>query len=345
MQFPKLLRLNLALVLALFSGLTTMAQKTESIRIIPQPASQRVDVFIGKELFTSLLYADSLKKPILFPINAAGNNSVTRGWPLAPKEGDQIDHPHQIGSWLNFGDVNGADYWNNSTSIDSNAKAYGTIRFDKLVSRSNGKGKAELVTRSVWYNPKGRAMLEEITRYIFRTEGNERIIDRSTTLKAIEDVLFKDNKEGFFAIRVARELEHPGTKPVKVYSKDGVKSVLTKENLTGRYENSNGIAGEAVFGTRSNWLKLSGFVNNKPVAVAIIDHPENAGFPGYWMARGYGLFAINPLGAEFYTNGKEKLNFVLKKDGQTNFNHRLVIAQQLSNRRLDELFNSFKLSK
>ena len=60
------------------------------------------------------------------------------------------------------------------------------------------------------------------------------------------------------------------------------------------------------------------------------------------MARGYGLFAINPLGAAAYTNGKETLNFSLSKGKTVVFKHRLVISDALANERLEQLANSFK---
>ena len=318
------------------------SQTIPVIRISEVPKSKRVDVFIGKGLFTSLLYADSLKKSVLYPVIGVNNVEVTRGWPIKPKNGDQVDHPHQIGVWFNYGDVNGADYWNNSTKIDTNSKAYGEIKFEKILSAKSGKGRATLVTQSVWVNPKGKQLLQETSTYIFRIIGKVRIIDRHTRLKALENVQFKDNKEGLFAIRVARELEYPSQKPVKVFKSEGIKSVVENQKLSGNYQNSLGVTGEAVFGTRSNWLSLSGIVDNKPVSIAIIDHPKNVGYPGYWMARGYGLFAINPLGAEFYTNGKEKLNFSLDKGSDTTFKHRLVLSDTLTQPQLTSLFNSFK---
>ncbi|MBC8053048.1 MAG: PmoA family protein [Sphingobacteriaceae bacterium] len=318
------------------------SQDLPQISIIQNPVAKKADIFIGAELFTSLLYADSLKKPVLYPVNAPGNITVTRGWPLLPKNGDQVDHPHQIGVWFNYGDVNGADYWNNSTSIDTNKKAYGTIKLNRIVSTKNGNGKAQLVTSSTWYNPKRMAVLEEITTYTFSINDNDRIIDRKTALKAIEDILFKDNKEGLFAIRVARELEHPFAKAVKVYTPQGVIPLLDNEKLSGKYESSEGIMGEDVFATRSNWLKLSGKITGKPVSIAMIDHPKNIGYPGYWFARGYGLFANNPLGAEAFTNGKETLNFRLAKGKTVVFRHRLVISNELKNSRIEQLSNSFK---
>lgn len=319
-----------------------IGQTQAFIKILPRPEEKKVEVYIGNELFTSLLYADSLKKAILFPLIGADGVNLTRGWPLSPKPGDQIDHPHQMGVWLNYGDVNGADYWNNSTSIDSTKKAYGRIKFNEVVSAVSGRGKAVLTTRSTWYNPGSEKMLEELSTYTFSLQEGIRIIDRNTKLTAFKDILFKDNKEGFFAIRVARELEHPSDKLVKIYNSKGIATSSTLENSTGLFESSTGIRHEEVFGTRSAWLKLSGKVGAAPVALAIIDHPDNPGYPGYWMARGYGLFAINPLGAEVYSNGKERLNLRLKGGQEVVFDYRLVVSSALSNEKLDQLTETFK---
>jgi hypothetical protein len=70
---------------------------------------------------------------------------------------------------------------------------------------------------------------------------------------------------------------------------------------------------------------LSGAVNQEPVTLALLDHPRNTGFPTYWHARGYGLFAANPLGQEVFSNGKEKLNFTLEPKQSVTFRYRLLI--------------------
>ena len=46
----------------------------------------------------------------------------------------------------------------------------------------------------------------------------------------------------------------------------------------------------------ARWTLLGGTSTAKPVTVAILDHPSNPGYPTHWHARGYGLFAANPLG-------------------------------------------------
>lgn len=105
----------------------------------------------------------------------------------------------------------------------------------------------------------------------------------------------KDNKEGMLGMRMARELEHPDE----------------NENATGIYKSSEGLEGIEVWGTRGKWMNLSGKIDNESTSVAILDHPDNVGYPTYWHAREYGLYAANPLGQKALSDGKEELNFKL----------------------------------
>jgi len=64
------------------------------------------------------------------------------------------------------------------------------------------------------------------------------------------------------------------------------------------------------------------------VTLAILDHPNNVGFPTYWHARGYGLFAANPLGMQGFSNGLEELNFRLDQGQATTFRYRVLILSR-----------------
>ena len=75
---------------------------------------------------------------------------------------------------------------------------------------------------------------------------------------------------------------------------------------------------------------LSGTVGQQPITLAILDHPKNVGFPTYWHARGYGLFAANPLGQSVFSNGKEKLNFTLEPKQSVTFRYRLLILSAMT---------------
>ena len=94
----------------------------------------KIDIFIGDKLFTSFLYPDSLEKPVLYPVHAANGTIVTRGFPLNTQPNDPTDHPHHIGIWFTFENVNGLDFWNNSYAIPKEKKhLYGWIKTDKIL--------------------------------------------------------------------------------------------------------------------------------------------------------------------------------------------------------------------
>src|SRR6266508_6946274 len=105
------------------------AQRSEKgVRIVRNEASRRVDVFVDGQPFTSYLWPEKLKVPVLYPVRTAQGTVVTRGFPLEPRPGERVDHPHHVGLWLNHGDVNGFDFWNNSEAIPAaDAAKYGTI--------------------------------------------------------------------------------------------------------------------------------------------------------------------------------------------------------------------------
>jgi hypothetical protein len=67
-------------------------------------------------------------------------------------------------------------------------------------------------------------------------------------------------------------------------------------------------------------------MKNAVISIAIIDHPRNPGYPTYWHARGYGLFAANPLGQTVFSKGKESLNLTLQKNQSVTVRYRVVIA-------------------
>ena len=106
-------------------------------------------------------------------------------------------------------------------------------------------------------------------------------------------MVFRDTKEGMFGLRVARGLEQPADKPevfTDAAGRPGKVPALDNAGVTGQCVSSEGLKGDAVWGTRARWVLLSGTVESEPVTVVMLDHPDNPGFPTYWHARGYGLF-------------------------------------------------------
>lgn len=334
--------------LAIIAGLA-QAQKVD---LVDNKKDKKVEVSIDGKPFTSYFYPgeDVLKKAVLYPVMTAKGTLITRGWPLDPRGSERVDHPHHVGIWLNYEDVNGNDYWNNSNAVDHAKRAYGTIVHTGITSMKSGKNKGELTVTADWIDKDGKLTLKEVTTFTFSGKGDTRMVDRSTTLTAVNgEVAMPDIKDGMFAIRVARELELPSNKPEIFTDASGIATkvpVMNNAGITGNYRNSNGIEGEEVWAKRAIWCNLTGKIKDEDISVAIIDHPKNVGYPAYWHARGYGLFAVNPLGQKALSNGKDELNFKLKKGESTTFRYRLVVASEhLKDAALNELAADYAKTK
>ncbi|MEP7144042.1 MAG: PmoA family protein [Ferruginibacter sp.] len=311
-----------------FYGLS--AQKKQVVKIIKAGSENRVDVFIGEKLFTSFLYPDSLEKPVLYPVHAANGAIVTRGFPLDPQPNDPSDHPHHIGIWFNFENVNGLDFWNNSYAIPKEKKhLYGWIKTDRIIETSGGT-KGILSYHANWINQKQEVLAEETTRFEFSGTAHQRTIDRVTILKAGTDLLFTDAKDGMLGIRLAHALQMPTDKDQKFTDDKGNVTIVkggTDMIANGNYVSSEGKRGDSVWSTRGRWCKVYGRMGEDSISVVIIDHPANPNYPTFWHARDYGLFAANPLGEKIFTNGASFKNLRLKKGETVSFRYRIIIDE------------------
>jgi len=342
----------LTAILALMAFAPSEIQQSKRFAIVENKASKRLDIFVDGKPFTAYIYPDELMKPVLYPLRTADGTLITRGWPMDPRPGERVDHPHHVGMWFNYGDVNGLDFWNNSTDIPAEKKNhYGTIRHRKVNKIQDGNDQAVLQVTSDWQKPDGTNLLLEETKFIFSGSANMRTIERITKLTALkEDVSFKDNKEGVLGIRVARELEHPSNKPEVFTDASGKNTAvpeLNNEGVTGKYRSSEGKEGDDVWGTRGQWVNLNGVVAGKPVSLVILDHPRNVGYPTYWHARGYGLFSANPLGQKELSKGKDILDFKLPAGKSVTFRYKILIhsGSNLTDEQVTDAFKEFSKTK
>ena len=285
-------------------GLLLRATAAEAgVEISVRESEKRVEVAVDGRPFTAYLWGSGQKKPILFPLHTDRGVPVTRGFPLEPRPGERTDHPHHAGLWLNYGDVDGVDFWNNSDSHARSA-SMGTVEH-RAVGKTEGGKRGVLEVELEWKPPGGRAVLREDVRFVFAAGRGQRLVDRVTTLTAMADrVVFGDSKEGLLGLRLARFLEDP----------------------EGRYFTSEGKTAAEAWGTRGRWAAVEGQHDGRWVTVAIIDHPENPGHPTYWHARGYGLFAANPLGRRSFDETQAAGQTVLARGETARFVHRVWIV-------------------
>lgn len=304
------------------------------IRIVKNDALKTIDISISGKPFTSLTWPDSIFKPVLYPIVNAAGTEITRGYPLRPRADERTDHPHHVGMWLNYGNVNGLDFWGNSYDIPeaTRKKSGGNIKFLRAENIVDGKSNASMTIYNSWEDPQGKEVLYEKTTFDFVSNDSIRIIDRITTLTATTgNVTMPDTKEGMFAIRVARQLELPSKETVVLSDAQNNQTTvpqMANDSVGGNYLSSEGIKGDSVWGTRARWMNLYGVIAQDSLSVVIVDHPKNPGYPSYWHARGYGLFAVNPLGVKDFSEGRETMNFSIPANQSATFRYRVVITSR-----------------
>ncbi len=284
--------------------------------------NNQIDVMIDGKLFTSYMYSPEVTKPILYPVNTPAGIQVNRSFPFKQVEGESKDHPHHTGIFFTYDKVNQDGFWGNT-------KYPPQIKHVAVTEMKSGKEEATLSVVLHWVGKSGKTLLEEKRTMVFSAGKKENSIDFTMTLTAKDTaIVFGDTKEGMFGIRVADWL------------KEG--------KGTGKYLNSEGAETEKnVWGRRAKWVVLTGEKEGNKVGLAIMNHPKSVNYPTFWHARGYGLFAVNPLGqAEFqHSTGvanPQPLNLTLQQGQSALFKFRLTVFDGVkSKEQLDKEFAEY----
>ena len=276
--------------------------------------------------FASYVYDSTILKPILYPIYSPSGVRMQRQYPLVVVDGESHDHPHHAGLFFTYGtegEVNGNNFW-------AGQQGASKIRHDRVTQMKSEPGYAILRIQAEWIGEGSELVLEENRTMIFKGDETKNIIDFVIQLKASsEDVVFKDTKEGMFAIRVA--------------------DWLSEANGNGIYLSSEGEETEEnIWGKPAKWVCLEGQHGGKITGILIMNHPSSVNYPTYWHARGYGLFSANPLGKETFEKGRgiqdtTPLNFTIPAGNSAEFRFRMVIYEnELVVDEIEQLFEQYK---
>ena len=304
------------------------------------PTAGAVDVLIDGELFTRYIYqidpvqplaADDvlLTKPVLYPLRTPSGITVTRGWPFEEIEGERPDHPHHIGLYFTYDEINDNNFWNN------NRQPLPAIKHVRTELTTDAAGHPALATVANWVGQGDVVLLTERRRTSFIPADDQVVIDIDIELEAVADkVEFGDTKEGMFAIRLAQWL----TENTDARFQRG----------TGSYLSSNGDEKErGVWGKRAEWVRIEGNKDGKTVGIGILNHPRSTNYPTYWHARGYGAFSANPLGQYAFQRSHRVENpkpfgLTLKKGESTPFKFRVIIYDGArTKQQLDDAFRQY----
>jgi hypothetical protein len=281
------------------------------VQITPDP--QKIPVTINGKPFTDFYVAGpEVAKPFLHPLRAASGTYITRMWPMekvAEEEKASKDHPHQRGLWFAHAKVNDLDFWNIAplNQAPYNRADRGRIVLEKLGEIKSGKDQGSIAAIFAWNDHDGRKLLTESRLMTFYADPTLRVIDFDITLTAVQKVVFGDEKDGLFGIRL--------------------RPVLQEQGGPGHISNAEGLVGEKqLWGKPSNWCDYSGEIQGEQLGIAILDHPGNPRHPERWHARGYGLFAVNPFGLAAFTNNKsENGSLTLEPGGRLHFRYRVIV--------------------
>jgi hypothetical protein len=318
------------LALSLGTALPAAAQVTIT------KGSEQITVEIDGKPFTVFhIGGADLKRPNLHPLRSASGKIVNRSFPAGQLPGETIDHPHHAGLFYGHGDVNGFNYWaiqNVATPPSKGSATMGRIVVKNVTAVKSGKQQGSIDVVLTWLKPDGTPLLTETRKMTFHSHPELRIIDFDFDFAAIDKVVFRDTKEGTFAMRMATVLEEPAAR-----KKEG------GPTRTGKLLNAQGAEGEPnVWGKRSEWVDYSGQIDGEKVGVVMMDHPGNPRHPTYWHSRGYGLHSINPFGVSDFLNDKTQNGSLTVEPGQhVRFRYRVVIHPGATPARLAELYKEY----
>jgi len=314
-------QLALLAVLSLGTALPAAAQVT--LTQTPEQIAVEID---GKPFTVVHIAGKDLNRPYLHPIRTATGKIVNRSFPAGQLPGETTDHPHHAGLFYGHGDVNGFNYWaiqNVPTKADA---TMGRIVLARVVSVTSGQQSGSVDVVFNWLKPDGAPLLTETRKMTFHAHPELRIIDFDFDFAAVDKdkVVFRDTKEGTFAMRMATALEERSPTP-------------------GALRNAQGGVGEAnVWGKRSAWVDYSGELDGGKAGVVMMDHPANPRHPTYWHSRGYGLHSINPFGVSDFLNDKTQNGSLALAPGEhVRFRYRVVVHQGLTPARVQQLYDEY----
>ena len=294
--------------LAMFCGATVQAQ------VILKVKPNQIEVEIDDKPFTTLHHGDNWPKPFLHPLRTPSGLVITRGFPLEKVVGESNDHHWHRGLWFAHGDINGIDFWRETSGDAAQDK-----KLPLPVGRIMMKGRP--VTRGGMKQGTIRAEFELIAPdnkvlgtlrewFIFHRLGTHNVVDVQATVLANQGIALKmgDTEEGLLGFRFA-----------DAFREDRGATLSNSEGLTGT---------KNIWGKRARWVDYSTTINNQTVGVVIFDHPSNPKHPTFWHARGYGLNAANPFGEhDFYNDKARDGSITIPAKRTLTFRYRIVIHQ------------------
>lgn len=274
----------------------------ENLRAVQ--VGDRIDVWVGGQFFTSYRFEENEKYPFFFPVNGPSGTSVT-----SMRNGE---YPHHSSLFFGCDRVNGGNYW--QEGLERGRIISENIKLEKA------SGPEIVITQTcVWRRPNAPEPFRDTRRIVLTAPTKEqRIIDFDVTMEALEDVEIQKTNHSLFSARVDPDI-----------------SVRSGGTLV----NAEGATGEkATFGKGSPWMAFYGKRGSGATeGIAILQHPNNPGYPSPWFTRDYGFISPTPM----YWPEDGKVTRVAK-GGKFALRYRTVVfAGEPKDAKISELFEAY----
>lgn len=312
-----------------FLWLALLGIVTVQAQVILHEKPNKILVEINGQPFTALYYGNDWPKPFLHPLRTASGLVVTRGFPLETIAGESTDHHWHRGLWFAHGDINGIDFWRETSGNEAQDKKLplpvGRLVLKGKPTMRGGEKQGTLRAEFELLAPQNKVLGTVREQYTFQRRGSHNVIDVQATVLANQGIALKmgDTEEGLLGFRFADEF---------------------KEERGAVLSNSEGLQGtKNIWGKRARWVDYSTTIKNQKVGVVIFDHPSNPKHPTFWHARGYGLNAANPFGEhDFYNDKSRDGSITISVNGRLTFRYRVVIhAGDAATNNIEELYKTF----
>lgn len=251
---------------------------------------------VGDHAVGQYLFDPSQPRPHFHPLYSLESKPLTRAFPMQKDvPGETKDHVHHRGCWVGHQIVMlaakeegqkpiNANFW--AEAVNPAQQQLGKQICTKVEEAHNGPGHAWVVTNNTWQTASGTKILVEKRTLHLVSLGGAHLVIFDIDFHASEgDITFGDEKDGFMAIRVADVMAEKSKKGGLLENAEGKQHMGSGDNKDRK----------GCWGLRSAWVDYSGVVEEKPVGVALLDHPRNP-IPACWHARDYGLLTANPFG-------------------------------------------------
>lgn len=311
----------LSCLLVSFASGCSSTTKAPAVVEVALRSEESVIRVLAEDETACILSVTNGEPPVLLDLRAKGDRPVLRGYPLAPRPGETIDHPEQTGGFTGHGNVDGHDFWLGQTLPVATEHTLEVGR----------NGAAEVVVRVDWPGEDGELRFSERRTYSFSANTVARFVDVEHELTATGNgAIFGDVREAFFALRLADPFRLSGTE------------------ARGAAFNADGDADLALWGTASRWVAHVAPITGadgtpEDATVVIFDHPDNLRFPTRWQVRPYGLVAANPFGvSSFEGDLEERGGHTLDAYDTLNLRYRVVVAGgALTPEEIDAMWSTF----